>query len=1236
MKKRLLRIFVGLVVLLLLLALALQIVLWTDLPRNWVLSAIQQKLQLRMDADSLSTGWSGQTELVNVHASLPLAQESFLQTRSLRVRHTGLIPLIFGRSLTVKSIEIDSPTLLVRQLPDGRWNLQEVAELISRATGGKTADTQPKPSGVPQMPRVAVNNATLRLVDRIGKQATLAPLTITGTPTGPLVWHIDAQVPGQIHIQGDVAPGGAWEHQLDIQLARLLPLVKPFLDNPSQATLDTLAGFEFDARWSGRIDGTPTGRLEIRKLPLAGYQTTGPLNVAFADGAATLSPIAVEVRSPVPTVPPIRAGGGQIVIEAKAIQAHTLALAVAGGEVRANANLTFASGEARLDASWNKLILPRGTTHSGTLSASLRQPWPNQPAIDATLTTTGQFGAADTWEGQLVLSGNGPYWDQIQWKLSAPKLTYTQAKQVIDLSNISANGATRGQLVTLDSLSIPPGSLYGNFKRGSLAGRGQYNLASGAWFLYVNGGKWPVRPNSTTPADFFVNAHGAADSIHLDQFFLEGGGMQVSAYGDIFLRQKDMPVQLHIHAWYPPVEYTWHEQGGDPADDVKFQGKFSSELHLTESAWPTNLKITGALYAQDFVIKNHPVGNVVLRLEGFADEQRIHLDTTRLKLFNGTWDLSTDYRFENRLTRLSIALNEMSLAQLDNFAAPPPNLRGDFQGRWVIKLPDFNPSLMEMEGSYRISKLAHVNPLPATQPTSRPADLAEAITAAYVQPSASTPRTTPRAATQPRTTTGPDIEQNVARATTRPADIRPLADLIEGKMAAANGRITFDPILLERKDGRGQFKASFPITAPRQLRLEGSVAAWPLDLLDTENNTVLNVLLWAQTGVDLDLKNLTASGPVNLQTTVAIKDQTVASIQVDSAMKQRRLDLKRLSGDIMGGRLSGDGYLYLDNPYQSAGRFEWKSLDATRITRLYPIVKGLDGRYSGQITFAPTPPEAYPRATGPFAISGQVISEGGRLHGMQIGDLRFVAFADYQRVVLENLDWNIAGGRLSGWARYTRYDDNPFVHVRLGAQNLSLDQIVLAARPPDQAHEEMPGLIQAEITAAGNPFTDAGRRAASGDIRARITHSDLVNVDVINALYTIMSVQFGPPVPTGRGFVQARLEGERLEIPAARYVNRGVDVWANLTVLDVFKGTDSPIQGTAAGSARPLKDLKLPFMADVDQLLKALQGGLATVEVTGSVRDPAPRVIPFAQSGDTFRRFMLGEIKNETRGTAGR
>src|SRR5439155_511558 len=111
-KKWFLRILLVVLILPLLLLAAVQVVLWTDLPRNWVISAVQEKLQLRVSAASFSTAWSGQTSLSNVTLSLPLAQESFLQAPRVSVGHTNLLALLIGRPLRVEAIEIDRPNLL--------------------------------------------------------------------------------------------------------------------------------------------------------------------------------------------------------------------------------------------------------------------------------------------------------------------------------------------------------------------------------------------------------------------------------------------------------------------------------------------------------------------------------------------------------------------------------------------------------------------------------------------------------------------------------------------------------------------------------------------------------------------------------------------------------------------------------------------------------------------------------------------------------------------------------------------------------------------------------------------------------------------------------------------------------------------------------------------------------------------------------------------------------------------
>src|SRR5690242_5454796 len=96
-RRRWLRWLVGLVatvlVLLILIAVTVQIVLGTTLPKRLILGELQNAFGLRVEAQSMSVGWLGHTTLKNVTLSLPLAEHSLLDVPQMDVEHTNL-PMI--------------------------------------------------------------------------------------------------------------------------------------------------------------------------------------------------------------------------------------------------------------------------------------------------------------------------------------------------------------------------------------------------------------------------------------------------------------------------------------------------------------------------------------------------------------------------------------------------------------------------------------------------------------------------------------------------------------------------------------------------------------------------------------------------------------------------------------------------------------------------------------------------------------------------------------------------------------------------------------------------------------------------------------------------------------------------------------------------------------------------------------------------------------------------------------
>jgi hypothetical protein len=81
----------------------------------------------------------------------------------------------------------------------------------------------------------------------------------------------------------------------------------------------------------------------------------------------------------------------------------------------------------------------------------------------------------------------------------------------------------------------------------------------------------------------------------------------------------------------------------------------------------------------------------------------------------------------------------------------------------------------------------------------------------------------------------------------------------------------------------------------------------------------------------------------------------------------------------------------------------------------------------------------------------------------------------------------------------------------------------------------------------------------------------------------------------------------------------------------------SPISGTAVGTARPFRDIRLPFLSayDLDTVLTVLQTDLTTVGVEGTVKDPALRPLAFTDLGQGMRMFIFGDVSRRNAGGAG-
>lgn len=688
MRRWLIRILIGLVGLIVLIAVAVQAVLWSSIPTNLVVGQIEQQMGLRIHTDRLTTGWMGHTSLSGVSLGLPLSKQSFLQVKTLKVKHTNLFGLIFGQGLSIDSIEIDDPVILVREDAAGQWNLQEVAELLARTGGEKPAQTAQQ-HGIPKLPNVKLVNGVIHVVDNQGHETTLAPLNVTGQSIGALVWNYDLTIDNSIHLIGKVAPGGSWRHELSLQAHHLTPMLQGLGVNPHHA--------DVSATWQGQlIDGKLTGRLTLdhataQALPMAGNVAIGgAVDVEAGGGAITLRPRQIELKTSNPTVPDVRLAAGTIVKDADGIQAQSMQVATLGGLAVLDARFDPRTSAADMNVRWSGLSLSNHISHSGTLTASLRMPFTGQPAIAVNLTSQGATASAH-WDAQLKLSGQGQSWKSIDWVLTAPTLDWIGGHP-IRLTQLTAHVTQRWPSIELTDMTMPT--------RPHLVSRGAINLSSDNWYFWLDAGQTTSTQQHLVPIAVSLNAWGNASLYTLHELDLQIADAYVWA-GGFYDRQIPNPINLDLYLTKSP-----HAALTSPV-----QGQLSGSFHVSgllfkepDSRFHPQLGIAGNLQSHDLVVLDRRVGDVAVKLRGSVDNTHAKMETSEMLMFQGKWHLSAEYASPHPL-EVKVDVHDLPVAQLAQLGHV-----NDISGQlasadWTFEIPSASLNRIEMQSHYVLQDL---------------------------------------------------------------------------------------------------------------------------------------------------------------------------------------------------------------------------------------------------------------------------------------------------------------------------------------------------------------------------------------------------------------------------------------------------------------------------------------------------------------------------------------------------
>jgi hypothetical protein len=187
----------------------------------------------------------------------------------------------------------------------------------------------------------------------------------------------------------------------------------------------------------------------------------------------------------------------------------------------------------------------------------------------------------------------------------------------------------------------------------------------------------------------------------------------------------------------------------------------------------------------------------------------------------------------------------------------------------------------------------------------------------------------------------------------------------------------------------------------------------------------------------------------------------------------------------------------------------------------------------------------------------------------------------------------------------------------LRLKDVELNEIVRAFDPDGKP-------VLARLGGEFNGLAEFGRgRSVVGSGRIKLTEGNLANFGPVKVLYDALRVG-QTEKRNGSGEIAVGLDAERFDVNRFVYYESGIDMRGVATVYDLRQGKASPVKGALAGTLQPFRDIKLPFMADADDILNAIQQFVTPVAISGTVGDMKSTLVTFDDVADTLRGVFSG------------
>lgn len=687
MRRWAIRISIVLLVVLLLAGLATQIVLMTDLPRQWILRAAGEQLGLDVTAGSLSVGWMGRTVIGELAVTAPLSEGQVLRVETVDLSHRSIPLLAITRSLGLDSVRVDRPQLDLRRDANGRWNVQDVvARLIAHA------NRAPDRRGTFALPRVDVRGALVRIAEPNEDVQTVGPVDVFGTSNGLSAWGFSLKAPKGTRLHGELAQGGNWPHRVDFHIEpNDLPL--------GMMRMADLQSIHVSGRWTGQVrDNGLAGTLRLDRFDIGVAVVAGAVDVILQGDGLVLTPQDLAVIEPNLAGQSLRFTAGNVRLDRDAAKADRLVVAADSGAAQISGHWDFDQRGGEWSANWAGSLRGQGGEHDGTARVAIKSPLSGRKemTLRTALTVRNPVGELRV---DTEIRGAGGDWRKTLWEASAEELVWTSRARQVDLSGAGLKVALDWPKVQLASLKLPDTQ--------RIDAAAELDVQTLQWRVQVDAKG--VKPLSGQGPDLDIRIHGSGnrEEAVISELGITKGDRLATAKGRLSLPSGE------IHGAHLSARWS-DRRSGSAESATETPGQWTCEVEVEGQVRPMDLRFGGAIAGRRVRLGRQTVPQMSVPLQGTVNPEYVQIATESFDLLGGRWQLSGRHELSKPLTQLALMIDNLSLQAAAEMAGSPLKYQGQAKARLQLAVPGFAMDKALAYGSWEIADL-RIPPFEARQ-----------------------------------------------------------------------------------------------------------------------------------------------------------------------------------------------------------------------------------------------------------------------------------------------------------------------------------------------------------------------------------------------------------------------------------------------------------------------------------------------------------------------------------------